>query len=127
MRSDGSVAFDPCNSFAAHPAALLKGPAQDVLSASGVFGRVISPGSAASSGISLELTVTKLALDCREKGRRRAVAALTLAAVGNRRVLASAGGECSVPTDGGDYSAAFSTAFANALFDAARALPPLER
>lgn len=127
LRADGSVAFDAYNAFAAAPSALLRGAAADVLAASGAFDRVVAPGSTASAPVALELTVTRLALDCRAEGRRDASVALTLTAVANRRVLASAAGEAAVPVPDGDYSAAFSKAFADALFASVRALPPAKR
>ena len=52
LRADGSIAFDPCNSFAASPGSIIK---------DAVVGR---KGEGA-------LFVRRLALDCRAEGRRR--------------------------------------------------------
>lgn len=124
LRADGSIAFDGFNGFAAPPAALLRAAAQDVLSASGAFDRVLAPGSTAVAPLALELTVTRLALDCRAQGRRDASVALVLTVVGRRTVLDAARGEAAVPVAGGDYSAAFSAAFSEALLSAVHALAP---
>lgn len=89
LRADGSIAFDAYNMFAAKPATLLKGMADDVLGAG-------KP----------EITVLKLALDCRDDSARMAIVAL---------VLDGKVGTAAVDTADGDYSRAFSQAFANAL------------
>jgi hypothetical protein len=47
-----------------------------------------------------------------------------LTVIGNRTVLDAVHGEAAAPVAGGDYSAAFSKAFADALFSAVRALAP---
>jgi len=90
LRANGSIAFDPCNSFAASPAAILK----DALVARG------------GSGV---VTVRKIALDCREAGRRDAVVELDIA-LGDR----AASGSASVSAADGNYTAAFTRAFAQA-------------
>ena len=83
LRQNGSIAFDPCNSFAAAPASILK----DAL---------VSRGG-------------KLSL-----GQRDALVELELSS-GDR----TAKGTASVPTPDGNYTSAFSRAFAKA-FDEAR-------
>ena len=100
LRGDGSIAFDPCNSFAASPAAILK----DALVTRGGVGSVV---------------VRRLALDCREPGRRDAVVELDIAA-GEK----SASGSASVSAADGNYSAAFSRAFAKAYAEARKGVEP---
>ena len=122
LRGDGSIAFDAFNSFAAQPSALLKGAAFDVVESSGVFSRTVRPGSSASADFSLEITVTRIALDCREKGRLDASVALAMTLVGGRKVFSTSRGEASVQVEGGDYSYAFSKSFERAALEALRAL-----
>ena len=122
LRSDGSLAFDPLNAFAAQPSSLLKGAAFDVLEGSGAFSRVVRPGSSAAADLALEVTVTRLALDCRAEGRVEASVAVDIALVGGRAVVSSARGEASVPVDGANLSAPFSKAFAEAALQAIRSL-----
>lgn len=122
LRGDGSMAFDSFNSFAAQPASLLRGAAFDVMEASGAFERVVSGGSIASTPLAAEVTVTRLALDCRKLEHRDALVSLTIVLVGNRTVASSASAEASAPVEGGDYSAAFSKAFADAMMSAIRSL-----
>ena len=98
LRPDGSIAFDPCNSFAAAPGSIIK---------DAVVGRK-SEGS---------LFVRKLALDCRAEGRRNAVVSLEI--VSSDRV---GKGEAAEPTDDGNYSAAFSRAFTKAYANAIEGL-----
>ncbi|MDY3229147.1 MAG: hypothetical protein SOW92_05785 [Kiritimatiellia bacterium] len=115
LRHDGSIAFDPFNSFAAQPAALLRGTAQDVLAASGLFRQVLHGTSTAQASLGVEIVVTRLALDCTKKGARKAVVGLTLVMMDGRSVTASCVGEGSAKADDGNFSAAFSSAFTAAL------------
>lgn len=94
LRPDGSIAFDPCNAFAAAPGSIIK---------DAVVGRK-GEGS---------LFVRKLALDCRAEGRRDAVVSLEI--VSGDRV---GKGEATELTSGGNYSAAFSRAFSRAYANA---------
>lgn len=98
LRSDGSIAFDPRNSFAAAPGSIIK---------DAVVGRK-GEGS---------LFVRKLALDCRAAGRRNAVVSLEVV-VGDR----VGKGEAAEPTADGNYSAAFSHAFSKAYANAIEGL-----
>ncbi len=123
LRPDGSLAFDAFNGFAAPPAALIRGAAEDAIAASGAFARVVAANSPSSARIAIELCITRLALDCREEGRRKAVVALSLTVLDGRTVQSVLHGEASHPADDGNYSAAFSRAFADALA-AAFAAPP---
>lgn len=116
LRADGSVAFDPMNSFAARPAMLLKGLAKDVIASA-------APADFASprAETSFSVEVTRLALDCRREGARNAVVALTLVAAG-RDDARAVRGEASVDASDGNYTRAFSQAFADALADAVGAV-----
>jgi len=98
LRPDGSIAFDPRNSFAAAPAAIVK----DAL--------VERRGAGA-------LVVRRLALDCRSAGRRDAVVDLEVSAgdVVSR-------GSAAEPTADGNYTAAFSRAFSKAYREARNGL-----
>ena len=115
LRADGSIAFDSYNSFAAQPAAILRGAAMDVMESSAAFEKVVSGNSSASAPLAAEITLNRLALDCRTEGHRDASVSLSLVLVGNRTVLASSSAEAAEPVEGGDYSAAFSRAFSRAL------------
>ena len=115
LRPDGSVAFDAFNGFAAPPAALLRGAAEDFFARTPVYRRAVAANSAASARYSLEISVTRLALDCRREGRREASVALSLVVLDGRTIQAVHHGEASSPTDDGNYSAAFSRAFTDAL------------
>jgi len=86
LRSDGSIAFDPRNSFAAAPGSIIKDA-------------VVGRGGEGS------LFVRRLALDCRAEGRRDAVVSLEIVS-GNR----ASKGNAAEPTADGNYSKAFSSA-----------------
>ncbi len=120
LRKDGSLAFDPRNSFAASPAQLMRGAVHDAFAASGRFKRVLSGSSAAAASLSAEVSVTLLALDCRRDGQRDATVELSLVFVEDREVVYSSRGKGIAATPDGDYSAAFSRAFALAVQDALR-------
>ena len=122
LRRDGSVAFDSFNSFASSPSALLRGAAQDVAEASGLFKEVVHQSSSAAAPHVLEVTVTRLALDCRVEGARVATVELTVCLVGGREVVGTARGAGTTPAGSGDYTAAFSSAFTSAMSDALRKL-----
>jgi len=122
LRRDGSVAFDPFNSFASSPSALLRGAAHDVAEASGLFGCVLHQASSAAAPFVLEVTVTRLALDCRVEGSRTASVELTATLVGGRDVVDVARGAGTSPAGAGDYTAAFSSAFTSAMSEALRKL-----
>lgn len=118
LRADGSVAFDPYNQFAALPSALLKGAVQDALQSRGPFAAAVSSLSRLSSELAAEVTVTRLALDCREHGVRRAVVELSAVLIKDRALYASSRGVGEADASGGDYSQAFSLAFSRAAVDA---------
>ena len=115
-RVDGSVARDPYNLFAAQPAALLKAPLLALAGREGAFGRVLSSATAASPDSILEVTVSDFSLDCTSDVRRASVAlTATLVAASGRKVIAEGAGEAKADATSGDYSAAFSEAFAAAV------------
>ena len=117
-RTDGSIAFDAYNVFASPPSALLRAPLAALLEDYGRFGRVISSSSTARAHSTLEVVVTDLSLDCREKGSRIARVSISVAVVENREIRMFLDGSGSADAASGDYSAAFSEAFANAVSDA---------
>lgn len=115
LRSDGTLAFDAYNAFAAAPAQMLRGAVQDAVEASGAFSRVVPANSVAACDMTLETTVTRLALDCRNEGRRDATVEVSLLLSRGRDVVAAARAEGKAPTGDNDYSAAFSRALARAV------------
>lgn len=125
-RTDGSVAFDAYNEFAAAPSALLRAPVRAQLATDGRFGHVVAQPSTASTDASVEVLVTDLSLDCRESGKRKARAAVSVDVVktghGARTVALSADGASEADATSGDFSEAFSKAFNEALAEALRML-----
>ena len=118
LRSDGSIAFDPCNSYAASPVSLMKGVALESLSRSGLFSSVVGSGSSVAQDVDVEVAVTRLALDCRADGGRRAVAAVSVRLVRSHGILSYAEGLGSSDASGRDYSVAISSAVTLAFSDA---------
>lgn len=117
LRPDGSVAFDPANAFAVKPELMLKGAACDVLASRGDFDFVRSQSA---TNVVFDITVTKLALDCRREGMRKAsvgvaVVARTQCGRGQSVSTRACAAESSSDAAGGKYSAAFSKAFSTAL------------
>lgn len=115
MRPDGSMAFDAFNGFAAPPAALMRGAAEDFFSRTPIYQLVVAANSSANARYALEISVTRLALNCREEGRRTASVALSVVVLDGRTIQAVHRGEATCATDDGNYSAAFSRAFTDAL------------
>lgn len=119
LRADGTVAFDPYNEFAALPPTLLKGVVFDALERSGLFSLVVNASSSVQSSVSVEAYVTRLALDCRESGSRRAVADVVVRVLNGRddlQVLKGTGGEDAADGNfGRAFSGAVSAALASAL------------
>lgn len=117
LRDDGSVAFDSYNVFAAAPALLLTGAALDAVNSSPDATCVLlSEDSSARCKESIEITVSTFALDCRQ-GRRDARVALEVALLSGRDLVANGAGTAAVPVTG-DFSQAFSSAYAAALAEA---------
>jgi len=121
-RSDGSLAFDPDNRFAAPPQALLKGPLISGLAADGRFGHVVPQSSVVSADAVVEVVVPELSLDCRTAGSRKARASVTVNVVRNGRqvrdIALSGSGAGEADASDGDYSAAFSAAVGAAVANA---------
>lgn len=122
-RSDGSVAFDSFNVFASSPSALLRAPLAVLVEDDGRFGRVLPYASAARADRTLEAVVTELFLDCREEGSRIARVSISIAVVENREIRMFLDGVGSADAASGDYSAAFSEAFAKAVSGAMKGMP----
>lgn len=114
LRSDGTIAFDPYNAFAVSPGLMLRGAIQDATAASGAFRCALSANTSAACSLTLETTVTRIALDCRKEGRRDAIIELTMLLLKGREPVASAHTEGKAATSDSDYSAAFSRALAKA-------------
>ena len=114
LRGDGSVAFDSYNEFAAQPSTLMKGVVFEAMGASGLFKTVVNPSSAAMSSASVEVMVTRLALDCRKEGVRTAVAEVLIRLLAGAEVLVAKGSGSADAADG-NYGAAFSRAASAAL------------
>ena len=112
-RADGSLAEDSYNVFASSPAQLLRRPTMETLAKESRFGRVLPPASTAATDAVAEVLVSELALDCRDG--RKATVKLDVNVVKGRDVVLSgaASGECDAAS--GDYSAAFSKAFNEAM------------
>ena len=117
LKANGSVAFDPYNEYAAQPSSLLKGVVFEALDASGLCRTVVNPSSSVVSSVSLEMMMTKLALDCRKEGERKAVAGVLVRVVG-RDAVDIVRGEGSSDAADGNYGAAFSRAVSAALASA---------
>ena len=122
-RADGSLAFDAYNVFASSPSALLRAPLAALLEDDGRFGRVLSSVSTARSTSTLEAVVTDLSLDCTVENRRTAKVSISIAVIENREIKIFLDGSGSADAASGDYSAAFSEAFSQAVFDALRSMP----
>ena len=115
LRADGSMAFDPYNEYAANPTAMLKGFVFDAMEASGLFGAVVNPSSSVRSQAISEVMVTRLALDCRKEGERKAVVAVCVRLIPNDGKTLYAQGEGTVDANDGNYGAALSDALSAAL------------
>lgn len=118
LRADGTVAFDPLNEFATTPANLLRGPSQDAVAASGLFREVVGSESIAVADVSVEVTVVRLALDCREEGKRKALVELCLRILRGHEIVASVKGTGKIDADNGNFGSAFSVAFERAFVSA---------
>ena len=118
LRADGTVAFDPLNEFATTPANLLRGPALDAVAASGLFREVVGSESIAAADVSVEVTVSRLALDCREEGKREALVEMNLRILRGHDIVSSVKGAGKVDANSGNYGSAFSAAFVRAFVSA---------
>ena len=115
LRADGSMAFDPYNEYAANPMLMLKGVVFDAMDASGLFGVVVNPSSSVRSSVSVEVFISRLALDCRKEGERKAVASVRVRLLADAEKTLYAQSEGEADAKDGNYGAAFSTALSAAL------------
>jgi len=118
LRKDGTVAFDSCNLFAAPPLALMRGIGVSALTASGLFSDVVDASSGASAPVSVELGVSRLALDCRQEDVRRVVADVSVRLLKGRSVVATAEGSGAADASDRDFGVAYSKAVSEALSSA---------
>lgn len=115
-RADGSIAFDELNAFAAPPSSLMKNAALCQLKNSDSNTIALPRESKAQETSEWEIIVHKLYLDCQKPGERIAKVELTAISIAPNRAItycATAIGECNAFD--GNYSKAFSEAFAKAL------------
>lgn len=115
LRADGSMAFDPYNEYAANPVSMAKGFVFDAMDASGLFGTVLNASSSVKATTLVEVMVTRLALDCRKEGERRAVAEVLVRILGDGVRSSHAKGEGAADAADGNYGAALSGALSAAL------------
>lgn len=115
LKADGSVAFDPYNEYAANPTAMLKGMVSDAMNASGIFGSVVNASSSVKSTAMVEAFFTRLAIDCREEGVRRASVAVVVRILGSNGRADIAKGESVADAADGNFGAALSAAASAAL------------
>ena len=92
LRPDGSVAFDGHNSFSSRPGALIRAAVRVDFAAPPLF-------------------VRRLALDCTQKGTRKAVVDLAFGGTAEAPLLRASG---SADASDGNYTRAFSEAFVKA-------------
>lgn len=118
LRSDGTIAFDPLNEFAATPANLIRGVFMDAMSASGLFREVVGTSSIATADVSVEVNVEKLVLDCSREGQRTAVVEIDLKILRQHAIVASVRGRGTADAADGKFGAAFSSAFGSAFVTA---------
>lgn len=122
-RADGSLAFDAYNRFAAVPSQILRGAALDVLAASGRFGSVVSKVSAATTDCLIEVTVKDILLVSKGEGQLEAsVDVAILVLDGHREIAGSGSAAATSDASDGNYGAAFSRAFTEALTKATETL-----
>lgn len=115
LKTDGSVAFDPYNEYAANPTAMLKGMVSDAMNASGIFGSVVNASSSVKSSAMVEAFFTRLALDCRKDGLRQASVAVIVRILGPDERAEIAKGEGVADAMDGSFGAALSVAASTAL------------
>ena len=123
LKADGAMAFDPYNKFPSIPSQLLKGAAFDAVADSGLFGSTVAAGSSVLSEVSMEVTVLKLALDCRNEGVRKAVVNVSVVLLNrDRQIVSIVSGSGESDAAAVDYSTAFSCAFSSAMAAALSAM-----
>ena len=115
LRADGSMAFDPYNEYAANLTAMLKGFVFDAMDASGLFRTVVNPSSSVKSQALTEVLVSRLVLDCRKAGERKAVASVRVRLIADDGRTLYAQGEGAADAKDGNYGMALSDALSTAL------------
>ena len=123
LRANGTVEHDPYNEFAAQPSTLLKGALLDAMAASGKFKTVVNSSSGTRSSAMVEMMVSELALDCRRPNERKAVAKLIVRVLKDGEIVGLEKGEGFADAGDGNYGAAFSKAFSDALSVSLSRLP----
>lgn len=118
LRSNGMVAVDPYNEYVTNPALLMKGVLFDALNASGKFKTVVGASSSATATASVELLVTKLALDCRTDGQRQAVATVVIRILDGHDIAEVLKGDGAADAADGNFGAALSKAVSAAMASA---------
>ena len=118
LRTDGSMAFDSYNEYAANPTALMRSVVFDAMDASGLFGSVVNPSSSVKSSALVEVLIGRLALDCRREGERKAVASVRVRIIADGELALHAKGEGEADAKDGNYGAALSDALSKALSSA---------
>ena len=83
--------------------------------ASGLFGSVVNSSSSVKSQAMSEVMVTRLALDCRKEGERKAVAAVRVRLIADGGKTSYAQGEGTADAKDGNFGAALSGALSAAL------------
>ena len=115
LRADGTTELDPYNEFVAVPSALLKGVVFDALEASGRFTTVVNASSTVAASTSVEVLVTRLALDCRTEGERKATANVVVRLLRNGEIRGIEKGAADEDAADGNDGRAFSKAVSTAL------------
>ena len=123
LRANGTVEHDAYNEFAALPSTLLRGALLDAMSASGKFKTVVNSSSGTTSSAMVEMMVTRLALDCRQNDGRQAVVSVILRVLRAGDIVGLEKGEGVADAANGNYGAAFSKAFSDAISAALARLP----
>lgn len=116
LRADGTLVADPYNHFAAIPSQLLKGPIQDALGDSKRFTMVVGSSSSASVSHIVEVTVTRLCLDCATEEKRMAEVECTVLVLNrDRQIVWTGAGVGREDAVDGDFGRAFSKALKSSL------------
>lgn len=115
-RTDGSLAFDPYNQFAALPSQLFKAPVIAAISRSGLCTAAVDASSSVRTDFLAEAVVTDLALTTTPSGALKANVAVLVRMLDRQRALASvASGVGEADVTDGSYTEAFSAAFGTAI------------
>lgn len=114
-RSDGSLAFDPYNQFAALPSQLFKAPVIAAFSRSGLCTVAVDASSSVRTDSLAEAVVTDLALTTTSGALKANVAVLIRMLDRQRALVTVASGVGEADVTGGSYTDAFSAAFGTAI------------